>query len=146
MHGQNETAYPFGRFTFFLNILMLVLSVSLMFYIIFDWGIWDYLVILTYVLSVAISFLFFYSIKLALLKSLASDMESIEGQEPNGTFGKKQTFLFFIAILLLLITVPLIILFLIPGLWLIILNGIVAGASISELILYVRKRKPKESF
>jgi hypothetical protein len=67
-------------------------------------------------------------------------MEDVEGQESAEGLGKRQIFLLLAAILLMLM-VPLIILFIIPEFWLIILNGIIAGASISELILYSKKRK-----
>lgn len=140
MQEKEKTLYPFGKLGLFFNVVVLCLSVCLMLYIIFGWGLWDYLIVLTYITSLLISLLFFHSLKLILLKRISSDMEDVEGQESAEGLGKRQIFLLLAAILLMLM-VPLIILFIIPEFWLIILNGIIAGASISELILYSKKRK-----
>ena len=140
MQEKEKTLYPFGKLGLFFNVVVLCLSVCLMLYIIFGWGFWDYLIVLTYITSLLISLLFFHSLKLILLKRISSDMEDVEGQESAEGLGKRQIFLLLAAILLMLM-VPLIILFIIPEFWLIILNGIIAGASISELILYSKKRK-----
>lgn len=140
LREEEKTFYPFGKLGLFFNVIVLCLSVGLMLYIIFGWGFWDYLIVVTYVLSMLVSLLFFHSLKLVLLKSLSSDMEHVEGEESAEGTGKRQVFLMVFAFLLIL-TVPLIILYIIPDFWLIILNGVIAGASISELILYSKKRK-----
>jgi len=105
--------------------------------------VWDYLIILTYIVSTLLSLLLFYYLKLILLKDLSSDFtEHIEGQESDERSEGKGTkaFFWFILILLILAT-PLIALFLIPDLWLVLLNGFASGASLSEVILYLRKGK-----
>jgi hypothetical protein len=111
-----------------------------MIYIIFGWGIWDYLIIITYIVSALISLLFFHSLKLILLKNLSSEMEHVEDEEHVEGTGKKSIFLVVFALLSILI-VPIIILYILPDYWLIILNGIIAGASTSELILLFQKRR-----
>lgn len=147
LQEQEKTTYPYGKITLIFNVLVLILSVALMLFIIFVWGFWYHIIILpyhiiilAYVVSTLVSFLCFYSIKLVLLKGLSSDStEHVAIQEPKGS-GKRQAILLFVAILLMLAT-PLIILFLYPDLWLVILNGIISGASISELVLYFGKRR-----
>lgn len=138
MQGQRQTVYSYGKFRLLFNILILISS-TLVLFILFVWS-WDYLIILTYIISTLVSLLCFYYLKLVLLKNLSSNtMEHTEVREPVERSKGRQTLLLFVVLLLLLAT-PIIILFLIPGLWLTILNGIVSGASISELILYFRKR------
>lgn len=138
MQGQRETVYSYGKFRLLFNILILISS-TLVLFILFVWSL-DYLIILTYIISTLVSLLCFYYLKLVLLKHLSSNtMEHTEVREPVGRSKGRQALLLFVVLLLLLAT-PIIILFLIPGLWLTILNGIVSGVSISELILYFRKR------
>jgi hypothetical protein len=138
LQGQRKTVYSYGKFRLLFDILILISS-TLVLFILFVWS-WDYLIILTYIISTLVSFLCFYYLKLVLLKNLSSNtMEHTEVHEPVGRSKGRQTLLLFVVLLSLLAT-PIIILFLIPGLWLIILNGIVSGVSISELILYFRKR------
>lgn len=139
MQGREQSIYPYGKFRLFFNVLILALSVSLTLFIILV-RIWDYPTILTSIVSTLVSFLCFYYLKLVLLKDLASDIsENVEVFEPVGGSKGRQTLLLFALILLMLAT-PLIILFLIPHLWLVILNGIVSGAAVSELVLYFKRR------
>ena len=139
LQGREKAIYPYGRFRLFFNVLILALSVSLMVFIIFV-RMWDYPTILTSIVSTLVSFLCFYCLKLVLLKNLASDIsERVEVHEPVGGSKGRQPLLLFVLILLMLAT-PLIILFLIPHLWLVILNGIVSGTAISELVLYFKRR------
>jgi len=139
LQGREQSIYPYGKFRLFFNVLILALSVSLTLFIILV-RIWDYPTILTSIVSTLVSFLCFYYLKLVLLKDLASDIsENVEVFEPVGGSKGRQTLLLFALILLMLAT-PLIILFLIPHLWLVILNGIVSGAAVSELVLYFKRR------
>ena len=139
MQGREQSIYPYGKFRLFFNVLILALSVSLTLFIILV-RIWDYPTILASIVSTLVSFLCFYYLKLVLLKDLASDIsENVEVFEPVGGSKGRQTLLLFALILLTLAT-PLIVLFLIPHLWLVILNGIVSGAAVSELVLYFKRR------
>lgn len=139
MQGREQSIYPYGKFRLFFNVLILALSVSLTLFIILV-RIWDYPTILTSIVSTLVSFLCFYYLKLVLLKDLASDIsENVEVFEPVGGSKGRQTLLLF-ALILLMLAMPLIILFLIPHLWLVILNGIVSGAAVSELVLYFKRR------
>jgi len=139
LQGQEQSIYPYGKFRLFFNVLILALSVSLTLFIVLV-RIWDYPTIFASIVSTLVSFLCFYYLKLVLLKNLASDIsENVEVHEPVGGSKGRQTLLLFALILLMLAT-PLIILFLIPHLWLIILNGIVSGAAVSELVLYFKRR------
>lgn len=139
MQGREQSIYPYGKFRLFFNVLILALSVSLTLFIILV-RIWGYPTILASIVSTLVSFSCFYYLKLVLLKDLASDIsENVEVCEPVGGSKGRQTLLLFALILLMLAT-PLIILFLIPHLWLVILNGIVSGAAVSELVLYFKRR------
>jgi len=139
LQERERSIYPYGKFRLFFNVLILAMSVSLTLFIILE-RIWDYPTILASIVSTLVSFLCFYYLKLVLQKNLASDIsENVEVHEPVEGSQRRQTLLLFALILLMLVT-PLIILFLIPHLWLIILNGIVSGAAISELVLYFKRR------
>ena len=136
---RERSIHTYGKFRLFFNVLILAMSVSLTLFIILE-RIWDYPTILASIVSTLVSFLCFYYLKLVLQKNLASDIsENVEVHEPVGGSQGRQTLLLFVLILLMLVT-PLIILFLIPHLWLIILNGIVSGAAVSELVLYFKRR------
>lgn len=98
-------------------------------------------ILFAYGVSTLVSLLCFYYLKIFLMRGLSSEVEeNVEVHESIEDSGRRQPLLLFAVILLLLAT-PLVILFLIPELWLIILNGIILGASVSELILYFVKKR-----
>ncbi len=121
------------------NAIVLAASILTMLFIIVAWNILDSSVVLSYILSTIISLLVFHQLKIGLLKSDSSHTETIETDFPPNS-GKRNTILLFVSIVLILV-IPLIILLILPRFWLMILNGIVAGATISELLLYIQKIK-----
>jgi hypothetical protein len=59
-----------------------------------------------------------------------------ESEKPT----RKNALLVFIAILLI-IMIPIVVLFLIPRLGLLVMDGIICGASMSNIVLYIKMRK-----
>lgn len=137
MQGRRQKrAFSYGRLRLFFNAVILILSVSLMLIIVLVWRTFDYLVILGYLVSILVSSLGLYFMKVALREVYLSDtFEPVESQQPSSGLMRKQTFLLLVVLLSILAT-PLIILFFFPRLGLVILNGIVAGAAVSDLLLY----------
>jgi len=113
--------YSYGRFRFYFNIVVLLLSVSSIFFVVLVWRILDYDIVLSYVISAFVSSFCLYYLKRALLKrhSSSSITEQVE----------------VLIVLLSILITPIIILFFVPRLWFLILAGIVSGASASELVL-----------
>jgi len=128
--------YHYGRLRLLFNVLVLVLSVSLTLFIV-SMSVQSYLIILTYLASTLVSFVCLLCLKLVLLGVLSFNVG--KGSDYGSGGSGRYTTLWFILIMLIF-AMPLIIVFLIPYLWLIILNGMAAGASISDLALYFRKR------
>jgi len=128
--------YSYGRFRFYFNIVVLLLSVSSIFFVVLVWRILDYDIVLSYVISAFVSSFCLYYLKRALLKrhSSSSITEQVEVQKVGNDSGKRESVLLLIVLLSILIT-PIIILFFVPRLWFLILAGIVSGASASELVL-----------
>ena len=120
------------------NAIILVSSFLAVLFIIIVWKILDFSVIMSYIISTFVSLLAFHQLKVQLLKGHSSNLEeSIQIRDPSDA-QNRQTLLLFVFLALILAT-PLIILFLIPRLWLIILNGMVSGVTLSELIMYLQK-------
>jgi len=127
--------YSYGRFRFYFNIVVLLLSVSSIFFVVLVWRILDYDIVLSYVISAFVSSFCLYYLKRALLKRHSSSItEQVEVQKVGNDSGKRESVLLLIVLLSILIT-PIIILFFVPRLWFLILAGIVSGASASELVL-----------
>jgi len=120
-----------GKFSIIFNFILLTSSLFLMFYIVLFWHIWEYTVILSFIMSTIISFFVFHFLKLILLKDTLNSEYGIH-HEDSEVSGKK-VLLLFIFILLILVF-PIVILFVIPRLFLVIALGIVCGASISNLL------------
>lgn len=121
-----------------LNLLILFSSFSLFFWVVV-WGTWDYSLIIAFLFSLIFSFACFHSLKLALLKSMPKTEVEEESSEKHA---ERSALLLFMAILLIIL-VPIIILFLIPQLGLLVIDGVAGGAAISNLILYIKMKKVK---
>ncbi len=122
------------------NLVILVLSILAILFFTIAWKILDFSVIVSYILSTFVSLLTFHQLKIQLLKGHPSNLdEPIEMQSPQDV-RNRQTLVLFVLVALILAT-PLIILFLIPNLWLIILDGMVSGATLSELVIYLQRNK-----
>lgn len=119
------------------NFLILLSSISLFLFIIIVWCIWDSSVLIAFFSSLIFSFICFHSLKLALLKNVPKTEMEEESLEEHT---RKSALLVFIAILLI-IMVPIVVLFLIPRLGLLVMDGIIGGASMSNLVLHVKTRK-----
>jgi hypothetical protein len=119
------------------NLLILFSSLSLFFWVVVVWGVWDYSVITAFLSSFIFSFACFHSLKLALLKNMPKTEVAEESSEKHA---RKSALLLFVVILLIVL-VPIIILFLIPQLGLPAIDGVAGGAAISNLILYIKMEK-----
>jgi hypothetical protein len=126
-----------GKLSFVLNLIILFSSLSLFFWVVVVWGVWDYPVIIAYLSSLIFSFACFHSLKLALLKSMPKTEVEEESYEKRAG---RSAFLLFMAILLIVL-VPIIILFLFPQLGLLVIDGVAGGAAISNLILHIKMEK-----
>lgn len=118
------------------NFLILFSSVSLFLFVIIVWCIWDYSVLTAFLSSLIFSFICFHSLKLALMKHTPKTEVEDESEKPT----RKNALLVFIAILLI-IMIPIVVLFLIPRLGLLVMDGIICGASMSNIVLYIKMRK-----
>lgn len=122
---------------FILNLLMLFSCVSFLLFITVVWDIWDSSVFIAFLSSSMLSFVAFHSLKLMLLKDVhKSGTDEESSNEPT----RKSAFLIF-TLILLIVVVPIFVLFLIPRLGLPILNGVVCGASLSNLVSHVKMKK-----
>lgn len=133
--GTGVNVYSYGKYRLFFNILILTLSISFMFVIGFVWKeLLNYEVMLSYIASTSVSFLAFYFMKVTLQKSYSSeDAEPITTTQPPGSMRQN---LLLLAILLAILATPLVLLFFFYYLWIVILDGIVSGAVMSDLALY----------
>lgn len=141
MPGRKKPIYSYGRLRLFFNAIILVLSVSFIFFLVLVWGIRDYNVMLSYVISTAVSFVGIYFLKLALLRiGSSSTLKPTEAHNSEVGSGRRETVLSIAALLSILAT-PLIVLFFAPNLWLLVMDGIVSGAVVSDLALYYSQRE-----
>jgi hypothetical protein len=138
--SRSRTVDSGGKLRMIFNAIILVFSILATLIIIIAWRIFDFSVIMSYILSTIVSLFIFHQLKVGLLQSSSYNAEQpVQMRFPLG-FGKKHSLLLFTFIALILAT-PLIILFIIPHLWLVVLNGMVSGATISELVLYLQKNR-----
>lgn len=139
MQGIGANVYSYGKSRLAFNIVILILSISFMFLIGFVWRILDQYSMLSYIVSTLVSFSVFYFLKLALRRSSSS-----EDAEPDTTIQSpgslRQTFLLLVILLSILAT-PLALLYFFSYLWIVILDGIVSGAVVSDLALYFKERE-----
>jgi hypothetical protein len=122
------------------NAIILASSILIILFLTIAWQVVDFSAILSYILSTLVTLLLFHQLKVRLLKGNTSHTEEpIEMRFPLD-LRKSQTFLLFLVVALVMAT-PLIILFLVPRLWLVILDGIVSGATLSEIVLYLHRNR-----
>ncbi|MGD8565974.1 MAG: hypothetical protein PVF96_06470 [Candidatus Bathyarchaeota archaeon] len=69
--------------------------------------------------------------------SYSSEPERMEVQESVERGGRSPFYAWLVAVIIIMIT-PLLLLLFLPQFWLVILNGIVSGAVISEIALYIQ--------
>ena len=127
--------YSYGKFRLYFNVIVLLLSVSSLFFVVLVWRILEFDILLSYILSTFVSFFCLYYLKHALLKRHSSGVaEPIEVEKVGNDSGRRETVQLLIVLLSILI-VPMVILFFVPRLWFLVLAGIVSGAAASDLVL-----------
>jgi hypothetical protein len=108
-----------------------------MFLLVFVWQIRDLYVFVSYAISTVVSLIGLFYLKKSLLRGYSSEPEYPDVQERDEESRKNLFYVWLFAVIAIMVT-PLLILLLFPQYWLVILNGIVSGAVISELALYVQ--------
>uniref|UniRef100_A0A7C4VW43 Uncharacterized protein n=1 Tax=Fervidobacterium pennivorans TaxID=93466 RepID=A0A7C4VW43_FERPE len=125
--------------SYFISLLMLFSSVAFIMVVIFAWGILDYLFVSVFLLSSILTFLCFHFLKLALIKKVSGAGASGDSFEEQ----KQTSLALFLVILLILIT-PIVCVFLIPQFGLFVMDGVVCGASISNIVFYFREERRRK--
>lgn len=137
MHSLGNPRPSSGSVRLIFNVAVLILSIFLMFFLVLVWGIWDFYFIASYAISTMVSLVCLYYLKRALLGSYSSEPERMRVQESVERGGRSPFYVWFVAVIIIMIT-PLLLLLFLPQFWLVILNGIVSGAVISEIALYIQ--------
>jgi len=137
MKNNSFTGKPY----LFINLVMLSSSVIFCFIVVFAWGVLDYLLIAVFSLSSLLTFVYFHSLKILIERKLRVGVSEGLPEE------NKQTSLALFLAILLTIVIPVIIMLVIPYIGLFVINGIICGASISNLVFFFttsKKERKKE--
>lgn len=125
-----------GKSYLLINLFMLSSSLAFILIVIFAWGVLDYLLLSVFLFSSILTFLCFHLLKLTLLKRVSETGLSEESSEEQ----KRMSLAIFLLILLIII-LPIVCIFVIPQFGLFVINGVVCGASISNLVFYFKSER-----
>lgn len=123
-----------------INLFILLSSIAFILIVIFAWGVLDYLLLSVFLLSSMLTFICFHLLKLTLLKRVLKTGLSEEYSEDQ----RRMSLTLFLLILLFIL-LPIICVFVVPRFGLFVINGVVCGASISNLVFYFKDEEKKWS-